>query len=162
MNALFKLVEQHRALSQLDADECTEEAIRDTLEGLKGDITQQAESVGQEIRNRKAIVAGRRAEAKRMSESADKEQKVIESLERFLLGSLKAAGMMKPLKFLPFTIAIRKNPPAVCILTGTKLEERFLVQHQPSPNLTAIRQAIQAGEIVPGCELTQAERLEIK
>lgn len=162
--ALYQLTGQYRGLLALDAEEVPEEAIRDTLEALTGDIQEKSTNVAAYCRNLEAAADAIDDAAKQMKERAGKVRKRAESIRAYLLHNMQACEISK-IESPYFTLTVRKNPPAVTVFDADQIPADYMRQKPappPEPDKTAIKAALQAGSDVPGCKLEQGVRLEIK
>jgi len=162
---LYELVEQFKGLEKLAANEdLPPELIRDTLEGLQGDMQLKATSVAK-------FVLGLEAEADAMAQAAEaiyargeRRRKRAEAIRAYVLFQFQQAGVTK-VECPEFTMSVRKNPEAVQIMDPMQIPTEYMVQPEPPPpraDKTAIKAALKAGKEVFGCWLTQTERLEIR
>jgi hypothetical protein len=162
---LYQLVRyQHELEALADSGDVPPEQIADTLEALEGDINEKAVNVAAFTQNLEATAQAVREAGKAMLSRADRIEKRAESIRAYLLFNMQAAGVSK-IECPWFTLSTRKNPPAVVIDDETVIPPQFIVQPpppSPRPDRDAIKRALKAGEDVPGCRLTQGERLEIK
>lgn len=89
-----------------------------------------------------------------------------ESLKDYLLFNMKASNISEiSAPDLTFTAKIKLNPPSVMIEDDSLIPSEYMtvpVAPPPAPDKTLIKEAIKAGKEVPGCKLTQGERVEIK
>ena len=165
MKPLYQLVEQHRELERLaDLEEIDRDTLLATLEGLQGEITAKAQSACAVILNLEAWAQAAENAARDMEARAERMRNKAEWLRAYVLGGMKATGITK-IESPEFRVSIRKNPAAVSISPDAVIPDRYLVQPPappPRPDKTAIKAALAAGEVVPGCMLIQGERLEIK
>ena len=165
MTALYVLANEFRdvaeKLSNMDLDEQT---IEDTLESLSGELEVKATNTAMVVRN---LEAG--AEAIKQAEQAmAARRKALEAraarIRDYLLANLMVAGIQKvecPL----FKVAVRTNPDAVEVFEPGLIPAQFMRQPEPPPpaiDKAAIKEAIKAGQDVPGCKLTRGNRLEIR
>lgn len=162
---LYELVRyQHELEALADSGEVPAEQIADTLEALDGDIQDKAIQVAAFTRNLEASATAIRDAGKAMLARADRIEKRAESVRAYLLFQMQATGITK-VECPWFTLAVRKNPPAVAIDDEAAIPPEFVVQPPPPaprPDRDAIKRALKAGADVPGCRLTQTERLEVK
>lgn len=162
---LYELVKYRAELEALaDSGEVPPEQIADTLEALDGELQDKAIQVAAFTRNLEASADAIREAGKAMLARADRIEKRAESVRAYLLFQMQAAGITK-VECPWFTLAVRKNPPAVAIDDEAAIPTEFIVQPPPPaprPDREAIKRALKAGEDVPGCRLTQSERLEVK
>lgn len=162
---LYQLVNYQRELAVLaDSGDVPPEQIADTLNALEGDINEKAVNVAAFTRNLEATADAVRDAAKAMLARADRIEKRAESIRAYLLFNMQAAGISK-VESPWFTLAVRKNPPAVIVEDEAEIPPEFMVTPEPPPprpDKTAIKRALQAGTNVPGAHLFQNERLEIR
>ena len=165
MTALYQLVDQYRHLQVLEDPELPEEAVRDTLEGLEGEITVKATNVARFIANQEAFAKAVEEAAKAMAERAQRLRRRADGIRGYLLVQMQAAGIER-VEAPEFTLAVRKNPPSVIVDSIGELPDEYLAPPppppEPKPDKKAIAAAIKAGTAVPGAHLEQSVRLEIK
>jgi hypothetical protein len=161
---LYKLVEQHRELERFaDETDVDPQALKDTLDGLKGDIEIKAQSVASFIRNIEADADAIRKAAQQMQERAKRLQERADAIRNYLLVNMQATGISK-ISCPHFTITLRKNPPSVVIENEAAVPAQFKVWPEPPPpgiDKRKVLAAFNAGQTVPGCSVTQGERVEI-
>lgn len=167
MSALYQLVEQYRSLETLDAsDDLPAEVIRDTLEGLTGDLTVKATNVARYILNCESMADAVEGASKQMKLRAERIRKRADSIREYLKVNMQGAGITK-IEATEFVLALKKNPPAVIIDNEAEIPADYKVTPPPAPpppprpDKAAIAKAIKAGTVVAGCHLEQAERLTI-
>jgi Siphovirus Gp157 len=164
MKPLYELVTQHRELAALDPEECDEEALRTTLEGLQGEITLKATSVAAYIRNAEIFADSVEEAAKGLQERAKRVRSRTEWLKSYLLGCMKLSGITK-IQSVEFTVAVRKNLAAIHIEPDAVIPEDFMVYPpppSPHPDKRALKKAIEEGQEIEGVRLEQSERLDIR
>lgn len=166
--SLYKLAEQHRELEQIGADEELDEAaleaIRNTLEGLQGDIQTKAQSVAGVVLNLEAWAKAAKEASKQISERAKRAERRADYLREYMRFQLEAIGITK-IDGPEFTVSIRKNPQSVVIASDADLGDEWMVfppPPPPSPDKRKIADALKAGKEVLGCSLTQTTRLDIR
>ncbi len=163
--SLFVLADEYaqaaHALAQTDLDD---ETVRDTLEGLAGDLETKSTNVAMFVRNLEAV-AEKMAEAE---QNINARRKAIEKraarVREYLKENMEKAAMTK-IECPYLALTIKKNPPAVEIFTIALLPDTYMripPVPMPEPDKTAIKEALKAGIDVPGCKLTNTTRLEIR
>lgn len=168
MAALYEIVAQYRSLEALEASEdLPPEVIRDTLEGLTGDLTVKATNVAKFILNCESMADAVDGAAKQMKLRAERIRKRADSVREYLKINMQGAGITK-IEATEFILALKKNPPAVIVDDEAAIPAAFKVTPEPPPpplprpDKALIKKAIQSGATVAGCHLEQAERLDIK
>jgi hypothetical protein len=163
--ALYELVGQYKALESLaESDDLPAEVIRDTLEGLTGELREKAVSVAHFVENLVATADAIDGTAELMLQRAKRLRTRAEAVREYLLFNMQASGITK-IDSPFFTLAVRNNPPSVIVDNEAEIPAEFKVQPPPPPpriDKSAIARAIKNGQPVPGCHVTQNQRLEIK
>lgn len=164
MSALYQLVAQYRELQQIDAEEVPEEVLRDTLEALTGEIEVKATNVAMFCENLTTFADNCDEAAKRMKERGARVRRKAEQVRAYLLAMMQGSEITK-IESPEFTLAVRKNPPALVIADGVTIPDEFMVTPPappPYPDKQGIKAALKAGRGIEGCRLEQGVRLEIK
>lgn len=164
---LYQLTSQFKELERLADEDVPDEVIRDTLEGLSGEIEVKATSVIKFARNLEVFRDAVEAESRAMKERAARIDRRIEAMREYVLVHMRACEIQK-IECPEFTLSVQKNPPAVIIDAESQIPERFMVTPEPPPppsprpDKKALCEAMKAGEIVPGAHLEQGVRLKVK
>lgn len=164
--ALYELVAQHKSLEYLaTSEDLPPEVVRDTLDGLEGELRDKAVSVAHFILNLESVADSIDAAIEQMMARKLRLEKRAASLQEYLLFNMIAAGIQK-VDSPYFTLTVKKNPPSVVIDSENLIPARFMKDPPPPPppmvNKAAIAKAIKEGQEVPGAHLEQYQRLEIK
>lgn len=165
MTALYVLANDYREAAEKLADlDLPPEVIEDTLESLSGDLEVKATNTAYVIRNLEATAAAiKDAEAQMAARRKALENRAAR-VKDYLLANMLTAGIQK-IECPYFKLAVRENPPAVEVYEPGLIPAAFMKQPEPpppAPDKTAIKEALKAGEEVPGCTLTRGVRLEIR
>lgn len=163
---LYELAGEYRqaaiALSDMDLDEVT---IKDTLEGLSGDLEKKATNVAFFIRNLEAAAEQIKLAEKQMSDRRKAMENRAERIKEYLKASMEHSSINE-ISCPYFKLAIRKNPPSVVIDAESQIDACYFSQPETPPpqiNKKLIAAAIKAGVDVTGAHLnTTNTRLEIK
>lgn len=165
MTALYVLAKEYRdaadRLADLDLDEQT---LADTLEGMAGELEVKATSTAMVVRNLQATAAAIKEAEQAMAARRKALEGRAERLTAYLLSNMQACGISK-IESPHFALSIKTNPAAVVINEPGLIPAEFMRQPEPpppSPDKTAIKEAIKAGKEVPGAHLAQGVRLEIR
>jgi hypothetical protein len=165
MPTLYELSAQARALADKLADlDLDDQTILDTLEAETGALQEKAVNTAAVVLMLRHTGTGMDEAIKRMQARRKAVEGRADRLEAYLLACLQRASL--PGVDTPeLSLRRRKNPPRTEIDDASLVPARFWVQKPPPPaeiSKTAVKQAIQAGEDVPGAHLEQSERLVIE
>lgn len=161
--ALYEISSLYReALQRLGDLELDDNAVRDTLEGLKGTLELKATNVAAYCRNLEAVAESiKEAEAKmraRRQAIAHRAQR----LREYLRGNMEACGIAK-IEAPEFVIAVRQNPPHVEVFDPAQVPNDYRVYQEPSIDIAGIGRALKRGEDVPGARLVEGTtRVDIR
>jgi hypothetical protein len=164
MKPLYALVEQYRELERLDVEEIDDQALADTLEGLKGEITVKATNCALFARNIETFADTVDEAAAQMAERAKRLRRKADSIRAYLLDQMRGAGISK-IQAPEFTVSIRKNPAAVQIAPDAAIPQEYMVVPEPPPprpDKRKLAEALKSGETIDGVRLEQSERLDIR
>jgi len=165
MTALYELAADYRSAADRLADmDLDEQTLADTLESLSGELEVKATNTAMLIRNLEASAyAIKEAEGQMAARRKALENRAAR-VKDYVLAQMMVAGIEK-IECPYFKLAVRTNPPAVEIFEPGLVPSEFMKTPEPpppSPDKTAIKDALKAGKDVPGCVLTHGMRLEIK
>jgi len=163
--ALFTLANEYQEaasrLAELDLDEQT---VKDTLEGLAGDLETKSTNVAMFVRNLEAMSEKmKEAEAEIASRRAAIDKRT-ERVRAYLKENMERVQITK-IECPYFALTIQKNPPSVKIIDAGAIPDAYMripPVPLPEPDKGKIKDALKAGTAVPGCELTQGTSLRIK
>ena len=162
---LFELSAQHRALQLLeDSDDIPEEVLRDTLEGLEGDIQSKCVSIGKFILDMQASAAAIKEAGKAMLLRSERMAKRADSLKHYMLLQLQIMDMRR-IQTPELTIRRQNSPPSVVISEGVEVPSEFMFHPPPPPphaDKKALKAALQAGREIPGVYIEQGEHIRIE
>jgi hypothetical protein len=165
MTNLFDLAAEYREAAERLAElDLPDEVLRDTLEGLSGDLTAKATNIAAMCANWAALAAQIREAEVRMVERRRALGARTERVRAYLLDAMLYAGIQR-IDSPQFALAVRSNPPSVKIDDPRQLPARYLRQPEPppaEPDKPRIRAALAAGEDVPGARLVHGSRVEIR
>lgn len=151
---LYEYAEQYEALKQMSKDESIPpEALADTLESIDDELA-TAEAIKKEI---EALTA----RMKRHESTADQ-------LKSYTMQQMQAVGKSK-IETARNVVSIAKKAPALeienaddFIAWATIDHEEFIRQKAPEINKVAVRDALKAGEELPGAKLVAGYRLAVR
>lgn len=140
--------------------EADEQAFRDTLAGLSGEIVEKADRCAAVMATLDATAEAIKHEEQRL----EARRKAIEAnrsrLSDYVLMCLKDANMPK-VKGPRFSLQIQQNPPKVVVDEEKKIPEAFW-RFEPKLDRAAISQALKDNKEVPGAHLERGESLRVR
>jgi hypothetical protein len=147
----FESILEQNALSpeqQTSLGESIKKSIekRDRL----GAFLERLELEGEMLKKEEARLAGRRRMFERIGECF--RDSIHTQMTEW--GVVKAEGQR-------FTFTVKKNPPAVEVVDESIIPAEFL-DYKPSVNRSEIKRVLSEGKEVPGAQLRQGTRLEVK
>jgi hypothetical protein len=167
MNPVFEAFEvavQYRRLAERLAERHDDEqVIADTLESISGPLDEQLENLAKMVRNIEAAARGVEQTIAGLEARHAGLQRAAEQGRRLILDLMRTAQRDKVTTAL-FSLAVKKNPPAVVIDREADLPQAYLVYREPPPPMPdkkAIAASLKAGIAVPGAHCEQGVRLEI-
>lgn len=163
MTALYLLAAEYRkAAEQLANLDLPPEVVRDTLEGLSGDLEHKAQNVAMMVRGLEADAAAVKQWAKDAAERAKSIEARADNLKDYLAANLSAAGIEK-IEGPGVRITWRKSSAVVIDEPGLIPTEFMRVPEPPpaAPDKKAIADAIKSGHAIPGAHVEQRRNLQI-
>lgn len=161
---LYKLADEYQqALRELSDLDLPEEAIKDTLEGLQGELTVKAQNVAACILNLNLEVDSIKTVEKRIKDKRLALSKRIDWLKNYLKSNMERCGISEiKANDGSFTVKLTKGRPSVVIEDESKfLDDSPYVKWERSISKTAIKEALDKGELVEGAKLEQSPSLRI-
>jgi len=163
---LYKIAQEYmQAYHNLYSDESLpEDAIRDTLSGIQGEIEDKAINIAALIKNMLADVKAMKDAELAINERRKRLENRASNLEKYLLVNLQGANITNPIESPEHYIAIRKNPPSVQIDDGADIPEFCMrvVPEKREPDKALIKEVINKGGEIKGVSLVQNIKLVIK
>lgn len=165
---LFQIAAEYRHITDVLMDSgVDEQTLTDTLEGEAWPLELKAQNYGFVIRNLQATAASIKDAEKQMADRRKSIEKRADALTEWLKTGLEIARVTK-LDCPHFALTIKKNPPSVDVWDEKQIPAQYMRTPEPPPppasvpDKAAIKDAIKAGVDVPGAQVVQGTRLEIK
>jgi hypothetical protein len=164
MTALYLLAAQYRADADKLADlDLPDEVVRDTLEGMAGDVEVKAQSVAFMVRAFEADAVACKQWAKDANDRAKAIEARAERMKTYLAENLEACQIEK-VDGPGIAISFRKS--SAVVIDGADLIPAEYMRAKPAPDpepdKKAIADAIKAGKEVPGAHVEQRRSLQIR
>lgn len=162
MSNLYKLTNDYETVLNMIYDEdVDEEMILDTLEAIEGEIEDKADGYAKIIKELEAKRDARKAEAKRLTDSAKGFENRINTLKQNLFNSMKQTGKTKFATEL-FSFNIAKNGGKQALTIDGDVPEEY-TKTVIENDTDKIRQALEEGQELPFAHLEpRGESLRIK
>lgn len=132
----------------------------DTIESLQDSIADKAIDYGKVINQ---LVADKKQLTDKISHDQDRKHILSNNISRLKLAlqhGMETAGKDK-IKDIDLSIWIQNNPVSVAVTDDKLIPDEF-TEVEKKLNKTAIRQALNDGEEVPGAKLVQTRSIRIK
>lgn len=133
------------------------------LEAYIKESVAKRDRVGKFLETLESTEASIDSEIKRLQDRKKRIERTRESMCSYILMIMSKIGVTK-LEGTLFSFKARKNPVSVVIESEASIPAEFMRQPDPpapKPDKKAIKEALQAGAVVPGARLTQETRLVI-
>lgn len=161
-STIYELTNSYMDLLYLLEDgEMDAEALRDTMEGIEGEIEIKAENYAKVMTELKARSEALTNESKRLAERAAAINNNVDRMKHALEMMMETTGKTK-FKTNLFSFNIQNNPPSVDIAENANIPEVFLIEQPPKIDKKGILEALKAGKEVDGCTIKQGRSLRIR
>jgi hypothetical protein len=166
MQNLYTLTAHQQAMqAHLEAAGFDDQTIADSLEAEGDELKEKRLGYIAVIKMKRALGTARNTAAHQIAELAERELEAADRLEAALFKSMTATGDVD-LVGLEYEAHIKGKPVAVVINDISKIPASFMRTPEPAPpkavpDKTAIKAALQKGELVDGCELGASKKLTI-
>lgn len=161
--SLYTLTEDYLTLLDMASDPDTDEdALRDTLEAVSGEIEDKAEGYAMVIRELESMSKAIDQEMKRMK---NRKASIDANIDRMKEALQEAMVLTDKRKFKTkyFSFNIQKNPPSLVIDKGLEdIPEEFLIEQSPKVDTATIKANLKNGIVYDFAHLEQTEGLRIR
>lgn len=170
---LYEITENYRQLFETfdDCDELSDEEVQayfDTLEAIEGEFDVKAENIACFIKELNGEVDLLTAEINNLKARKSSKDKLIDRLKDMLVDNMQAVGIKKIDRPMA-KLSLRNNAQSVTFKKESAFIEwakanncDFLRFKEPEISKTAVKQALQNGEEIPGAELVRTVSVIIK
>ncbi len=160
MSTLYELTGQYMELMEM-AEEADPDVLRDTLEGIEGEIEDKADNYAKVIRTLEGQVDTIDTEISRLQSKKKAVKNSIDSIKSNLERSMIQTGKKK-FKTDLFSFGIQKNPPTVSVKDESKIPGYFWKQKAPELDRVALKNYLKENGATEYAELVQDESLRIR
>lgn len=155
----MKLYEISEVYASLAENEELED-LKSYLDMVEDDFDDKALNIARLLKNIEADISVLKEEEKRLAGKRKSMESRRDGLKAYLFDNMKVIGKSK-ISDGVFDIKIRKNPPSVDIYDESLIDDKYKI-YTPRIMKTDIKEALKAGEEVPGARLESKESLSIR
>ncbi len=158
---LYEIAKDYKdALEELTDIE--DEAVVDTLEGLKGTLETKSENIIKYTQNLNSTIHAMKEAEKSMAERRKKLEKKVLGIKQYVKNVMEENQINK-IETVNFDLSIRKNPPKAVIEDQEMIPKDFVETHITEKiNINKVKEELKKGASVQGARLVQETRLDIK
>lgn len=161
MATLYELTDEYRQLLEMMEDDAIDpEVLKDTLEGVGGEIEIKAENCAKLIKELDGVAGVIDGEIERLRKRKDVVSNNAKSVKKYLESAMIATGKRK-FKTDLFGFGIQKNPPTVVIDQEDKIPEEYWIEQAPKLDKTALKKWLKDNP-ADFAHLEQSEGLRIR
>lgn len=135
-------------------------ALDNLMQAKQDTIERGMESLCKIRARKEAEVVALKAEASRMKEKAEREEKALVRLEQYMLSMLARSGQKK-LTAGTFTVGTRMSN-SVWVSPDFNVAEYMRTTTTSAPDKMAIKEALKAGQTIDGAMLLEKENLSVR
>jgi len=158
---LYDLADQYRVLQEM-MDGGDQETYQAMLDGIEDVFDNKVESIVKLMKSKISEHGAVAEEAKRLSERAARLARDIDWLENYVETQMIAIGKDK-VKSALFSISLVNNPSKVNVLNESEVPPWYFNEKVSRVlDKRTIKDHLNDGEIIPGVELVQDQRLSIR
>ena len=159
---LYEMTDNYKAVLEMAQNpDIDEQAIKDTLEAIQGDIKEKADGYAKVIKELDGETDKLTAEIKRLTDRKNTIQNNIAYMKQSLKESMTATGNLKFRTDL-FSFNIQKNPPALVVDDEQAIPHEYLIPQEPKVDKKAIIDFLKGGNDVPYAHIEQSEGVRIR
>lgn len=166
-NTVRAMLDSGVAFTEDAQDYDYEQALRDTLDGIGGELEDKAADIAVLIKEMNAEAAALREEEYNLAERRRAKENRVKWLTQYLADNMQAAGLAKvdrPRATLSFrkSKGVKIDDEEGFILWAEEAGQIRFLNVKTTVNKTAIRDALKAGDELPGAVLEERQSLQIK
>ena len=159
---LYDLTNDFKTVLEMAQDpDIDEQAIRDTLESIGGDIEIKADGYAKVIKELLANTEVLASEIKRLSERKSAILNKVDTMKSMLTYAMNSTGKTK-FKTDLFSFNVQKNPPTLVVDDVDKIPQEYWISQEPTLDKSAIKNFIKNGGECVFAHLEQTEGVRIR
>jgi dsDNA-specific endonuclease/ATPase MutS2 len=161
MASLYEIAGMYRSIIDMEPESDEEySAMMSALDEVHAELTEKADHIVRYIRNLNAEAEALKAEEAALYKKRRAVENKAERLKAYLAAQMTLCGL-KELKAGLFKLRFQPTIPAISITDESAIPEKFQ-KLKIEIDKIAIRDALKAGEEVPGIEVQRGEALVIR
>ena len=159
MANIFELNAQMAEFQRLiaESDDLPEEVIRDTLEGLEGEIDEKIRGYAAVIKNIEGEIAAMKAAEKDIADRRKVLENKISRMKDVVDETMRAQGIDQ-INDPRFQIGYRRCPASVGVLNEEEIPDYLWVPQDPRLDKKAALELLKEGQELPGLQLIEDKR----
>ena len=164
MSKLYELTDEYLALwDSLQDPDADWDAAEQTLKGIEAALDSKVESCAKAVRSMEAEEEGILAEIDRLTRRAHALETKTQGLKNYMQAEMETAGIDKIRTDL-FTVSVQRSPDKLIVHDEAGIPAAYykVVPETRTLDKVAVKKALAAGTMVPGCELAQGHHLRIR
>lgn len=151
----------------VEAGEIPADAIADTINAIEGELDEKLDNVACVIKNHNALLASLRAEKQALDKRIKAHTAAVDRLRAYVESAMRSVGKSKletPRNVLSFrrSYGVRIESESDFIAWAQSERPDLLTYKAPTVSLTAVGDAIKAGEDIAGAVIEERYNLQIK
>lgn len=151
-----------RLLDSLGEDGAVDPEIAAEFAAIEDQLAAKFAACCRIVRNLESLSDACVQEAQRLKKKSDAAERRIAGLKDFIKWNLDAIGEKKLVCDELFTVAIQQSPPSTVIENLELVPHEFDKVLERQVSISAIRDALKAGQDVPGAKLVQSSHVRIR
>lgn len=166
-NTVRAMLDSGAAFTEDAQDYDYEQALRDTLDGIGGELEDKAADIAVLIKEMNAEAAALKEEEYNLAERRKAKENRVKWLTQYLADNMQAAGLAKvdrPRATLSFrkSKGVKIYDEESFVSWAEKTGHSSLLNVKTTASISRIRDALKAGEELPGVVLEERQSLQIK
>lgn len=165
MTSLYVLANEYRAVANTIEDmDLPAECVRDTLEGLAGDLEAKAANVAMVVRNLETTISAIKEAEEQMKARREALENRAESIKEYIKENM-ITSKINVISCPYFVLKIQNNPPSVVIGNADAVPSKYINPPEPVPtslNKRMMLEDMKNGVDIPGASIIKKQRLVIK
>lgn len=164
MPKLYELTDEYLALwDSLNDPDADWDAAEEKLKGIEAALDSKVEACAKAIRGMESDAESIDVEIERLERRKRTLENKTQSLKNYVQSEMTAAGRNKVQTDL-FTVSVQQSPARLIVHAEADIPREYFKTIPETVQLdkVAVRTALKAGNVVPGCELAQGYHLRIR